>query len=31
MAMTAVDILVDAGLRQRMWDEFLSGPAKQGG
>ena len=25
MAMTAVDILVDAELRQRMWDEFLSG------
>jgi amidohydrolase len=25
MAMTAVDILVDDGLRQRMWEEFLSG------
>ena len=28
MAMTAVDILVDAGLRERMWEEFLSGPAR---
>jgi amidohydrolase len=27
MAMTAVDILVDAGLRERMWEEFLSRPA----
>ena len=27
MAMTAVDILVDADLRQRMWEEFLSRPA----
>jgi hypothetical protein len=27
MAMTAVDILVDADLRQRMWEELLSRPA----
>jgi amidohydrolase len=26
LAMTAVDILVDAELRQKMWDEFLSEP-----